>query len=111
MNRPIAEQLALKAKALNPALADIVAVKVAAATLEVADRHCFPNWWSTTTADPDLKNDLLMMLATKFSAAGVLTADAMGFIGTVVQTLRRRKYQPRTESAAATTETDDARVD
>ena len=62
--------------------------------LEVADKHCFPNWWATSTADPDLTKDLLMMVATKFSAAGLLTADAMGFIGTLVQTLRRRRYQP-----------------
>jgi hypothetical protein len=49
--------------------------------------------------------------ATKFSSAGLLTDDAMGFIGSLVQTLRRRKYQPRTESAAASTETDDASAD
>lgn len=108
VNRPIAQQLALKVKALNPAIADAVAVEVAAATLEVADKHCFPNWWATSTADPDLTKDLLMMVATKFSAAGLLTADAMGLIGTLVQTLRRRRYQPRAESAAVSPESGDA---
>ena len=111
VNRPIAQQLALKVKARNPAIADTVAVDVAAATLEVADKHCFPNWWATSTADPDLTKDLLMMVATKFSAAGLLTADAMGFIGTLVQTLRRRRYQPRVDSAAASPEGGDASAD
>lgn len=111
VNRPIAQQLALKVKARNPAIADAVAVEVAAATLQVADKHCFPNWWATSTADPDLTKDLLMMVATKFSAAGLLTADAMGFIGTLVQTLRRRRYQPRAESAAASPESGDASAD
>lgn len=111
VNRPIAQQLALKVKARNPAIADAVAVGVAAATLEVADKHCFPNWWATSTADPDLTKDLLMMVATRFSAAGLLTADAMGFIGTLVQTLRRRRYQPRAESAAASPESGDASAD
>lgn len=111
VNRPIAQQLALKVKARNPAIADAVAVDVAAATLGVADKHCFPNWWATSTADPDLTKDLLMMVATKFSTAGLLTADAMGFIGTLVQTLRRRRYQPRAESAAALPESGDASAD
>lgn len=111
MNRPIAQQLALKVKARNAAIADTVAVEVAAATLEVADKHCFPNWWATSTADPDLTKDLLMMVATKFSGAGLLTADAMGFIGTLVKTLRRRRYQPRAESAAASTDSGDASAD
>lgn len=111
VNRPIAQQLALKVRARNPAITEAVAVEVAAATLEVADKHCFPNWWATSTADPDLTKDLLMMVATKFSAAGLLTADAMGFIGTLVQTLRRRRYQPRAESAATSPESGDASVD
>lgn len=111
VNRPIAQQLALKVKARNPAIADTAAVDVAAATLQVADKHCFPNWWATSTADPDLTKDLLMMVATKFSAAGLLAADAMGFIGTLVQTLRRRRYQPRAESAAASPEGGDASAD
>lgn len=46
----------------------------------------FPELVGIATADPDLARDLLMMAATKFSAAGLLTPDAMGFIGT----LRRR---------------------
>lgn len=111
VNRPIAQQLALKVRARNAAIADTVAVEVAAAMLEVADKHCFPNWWATSTADPDLTKDLLMMVATKFSAAGLLTADAMGFIGTLVQTLRRRRYQPRSESPAASPESGDAGAD
>lgn len=111
VNRPIAQQLALKVKARNPAIADTVAVDVAAATLQVADKHCFPNWWATSTADPDLTKDLLMMVATRFSAAGLLTADAMGFIGTLVQTLRRRRYQPRAECAATSPESGDASAD
>ena len=108
VNRPIAQQLALKVKARNPAIADALAVDIAAATLELADKHCFPNWWATSTADPDVTKDLLMMVATKFSAAGLLTADAMGFIGTLVQTLRRRRYRPRAESPAASPEGGDA---
>ena len=111
VNRPFAQQLALKVKARNAAIVDTVAADVAAATLEVADKHCFPNWWATSTADPDLTKDLLMMVATRFSAAGLLTADAMGFIGTLVQTLRRRRYQPRADSAAASPESGDAGAD
>jgi len=111
VNRPIAQHLALKVKAGNPAIADAVAAGVAAATLEVADKDCFPNWWATSTADPDLTKDLLMMVATKFSTAGLLTGDAMGFIGTLVQTLRRRRYQPRAESASASPGSGDASAD
>jgi hypothetical protein len=35
------------------------------------------------------------MIATQFSAAGLLTDDAMGFIGSLVQTLKRRHYKGR----------------
>lgn len=108
INRPIAQQLALKVKARNPAIDDTVAVNVASATLDVADNHCFPNWWTTSTVDPDLTRDLLMMVATKFSAAGLLSADAMGFIGTLVHTLRRRRYQPRAKGETAPSGSDDA---
>jgi type I restriction enzyme R subunit len=107
VNRPIAQQLALKVKARNAAIPDSVAVEVAAATLEVADKHCFPNWWATPAADPGLARDLLMMVATKFAAAGLMTADAMGFIGTLVQTLRRRRYQPRGDGGEAATGSND----
>lgn len=93
VNRPIAQQLALKVKARNPAVADALAVDIAAATLELADKHCFAGWWNTSTVDPELTRDLLMLVATRFSAAGLLSADAMGFIGTLVQTLKRRHYQ------------------
>jgi len=95
VNRPIAQQLALKVKARNPAVADPLAAEVAAGTLMVADKHCFPGWWSTSTVDPDLTRDLLMMVATRYSGAGLLADDAMGFIGTLVQTLKRRHYQPQ----------------
>lgn len=94
VNRPIAQQLALKVKARNPAISDALAVEVAAAALVVADKHCFADWWSTSTVDPDLTSALLMMVATQFSTAGLLSADAMSFIGTLVQTLKRRHYQP-----------------
>jgi type I restriction enzyme R subunit len=42
VNRPIAQQLALKVKARQRRDRRHVAVEVAAATLEVADKHCFP---------------------------------------------------------------------
>ncbi len=93
VNRPIAQQLALKVKTRNPAVADALAVDIAAATLELADKHCFAGWWTTSTVDPELTRDLLMLVATRFSAAGLLSADAMGFIGTLMQTLKRRHYQ------------------
>ena len=93
-NRPVAQQLALKVKGRNAAIADVVAVDIAAATLAEADKHCFPGWWNSSTADPDLTRGLLFMIATRYSSAGLLTNDAMGFIGTLVQTLRRRHYKP-----------------
>lgn len=36
------------------------------------------------------------MIATRFSSAGLLTDDAMGFIGSLVQVLKHRHYRPRT---------------
>jgi hypothetical protein len=39
------------------------------------------------------------MIATQFSSAGLLTDDAMGFIGSLVQVLRRRHYKPGTSAA------------
>jgi type I restriction enzyme R subunit len=94
VNRPIAQQLALKVKARNPAISDALAVEVASATLAVADKHCFADWWSTSTVDPELTSALLMMVATQFSKAGLMSADVMEFIRTLVQTLKRRRYQP-----------------
>ena len=93
-NRPIAQQLALKAKARNAAITDVLAAEIAAATLAEADKHCFPGWWSSSTVDPELSRGLLFMIATRFSAAGLLTDDAMGFIGSMVQVLKRRHYKP-----------------
>lgn len=110
VNRPIAQQLALKVKARNPAITETLAVEVAAATLAVADKHCFADWWTTSTVDPELTSDLLMMVATQFSAAGLLSADAMTFIGTLVQTLKRRHYQPADKAAAPSGEGDSTSV-
>ena len=93
-NRPIAEQLALKVKARNVAIADTVAADVAAATLLEADKHCFPGWWNSSSVDPDLSRGLLFMIATRFSSSGLLSDDAMGFIGSLVETLKRRHYSP-----------------
>lgn len=93
-NRPIAEQLALKVKARNAAITDARAAEIAAATLTEADRHCFPGWWTNSTMEPDLNRALLLMVATRFSSAGLLTDEAMGFIGSLVQVLKRRHYRP-----------------
>ena len=92
-NRPIAEQLALKVKARNAAITDALAAEIAATILTEADRHCFPGWWSSSTVAPDLSRALLLMVATHFSSAGLLTDDAMGFIGSLVQVLKRRHYR------------------
>ncbi|WP_295587668.1 type I restriction endonuclease subunit R [uncultured Lamprocystis sp.] len=96
-NRPIAEQIALKVKARNPAIADVQAAAIAAATLDEADKLCFPGWWNSSAVDPDLSRALLFMIATRFPASGLLADDAMGFIATLVQLLRRRHYQPLQE--------------
>ncbi|MBK7954233.1 MAG: HsdR family type I site-specific deoxyribonuclease [Candidatus Accumulibacter sp.] len=103
--RPVAQQLALKIKARNTAITDDVAAKIAAATLAEADKHCFPGWWGNSTVDPELSRGLLFMIATRFSSAGLLTDDAMGFVGSLVQVLRRRHYKP---SASAATGDDGA---
>ncbi|NCA70196.1 MAG: HsdR family type I site-specific deoxyribonuclease [Sphingobacteriia bacterium] len=97
-NRPIAQQLALKIKARNAALTDIQAAEVAAAVLDVADLHCFAGWWSTSAADPELSRALLLMIAQRFAALGLLADDAMGFIGTLVQLLKRKHYKPGTQA-------------
>jgi type I restriction enzyme R subunit len=105
-NRPIAQQLALKIKARNAAMADTLAAEVAAATLAEADKHCFPAWWSSSSADPDLSRGLLFMIATRFPSAGLLADDAMAFIGTLVQTLKRRRYKPRAPDGSGGDEAD-----
>jgi type I restriction enzyme R subunit len=92
--RPIGQQLALKIKARNPVLTETQAAEVAAAILDEADKHCFPGWWRSSSADPELSNALLLLMATRFSAAGLLADDAMTFIGTLIQVLKRRRYKP-----------------
>ena len=98
-NRPIAQQLTLKVKARNAAITDVLAAEIAAATLAEADKHCFPGWWNSSTVDPDLSRGLLLMIATRFPSAGLLTDDAMGFIGGLVQVLKRRHHKPAGRAA------------
>ena len=93
-NRPIAQQLALKIKARNAAIADVLAAEVAAATLTEADKYCFPGWWATSSVDPELSRGLLMMIASRYAAAGLLSDDVMNFVGSLVQVLKRRHYRP-----------------
>ena len=100
-NRPIAQQLALKVKMRNAAISETLAAEIAAATLVVADKHCFPGWWNSSTADPELSRALLFMVATQFSSAGLLADDAMGFIGTLLQTLKRRHYKPQPDGSGS----------
>lgn len=100
-NRPIAQQLALKIKTRNASIAETLAAEIAAATLAEADKHCFPGWWNSSTADPELSRGLLFMVATRFSVAGLLADDAMGFIGTLVQTLKRRRYKPKPDGSGS----------
>lgn len=92
--RPIAQQLALKVMARNIAITDALAAQIAAATLAEADKHCFPGWWSSSTVDPELSRGLLFMIASRFSSAGLLNDGAMGFIGDLVQMLKKRRYEP-----------------
>lgn len=99
-NRPVAQQLALKVKARNAAISDTLAAEIAAATLAEADKHCFPGWWVGSTVDPELSRGLLFMIATQFSSSGLLSDDAMGFIGNLVQVLRRRHYKPGASATA-----------
>ena len=98
-NRPVAQQLALKVKARNAAITDALAAEIAVATLTEADKHCFPGWWGSSAVDPELSRGLLFMVATRFSSAGLLTDDAMGFIGSLVQVLKRRHYKPSAPTA------------
>lgn len=95
-NRPIGQQLALKIKNRNAALSEIQAAEVAGTILQVADQHCFPGWWKTSTVDPDLTQALLLLIAQRFSALGLLAGDAMEFIGQLKQILKRKHYKPGT---------------
>ena len=92
--RPIGQQLALKIKARNAAISEASAVEVAAAILVEADRHCFPGWWNNSSVDPELSRALLLLIAQNFSTLGFLADDAMGFIGALVQVLKRKHYRP-----------------
>jgi len=98
-NRPVAQQLALKVKARNAAITDALAAEIAAATLAEADKHCFPGWWGNSAIDPELSRGLLFMIANQFSSAGLLADDAMGFIASLVQVLKRRHYKPGASEA------------
>ena len=97
--RPIGQQLALKVKARNVALTEAQAAEVAAAILEEADKHCFPGWWNSSSVDPELSKALLLLLAQRFSALGLLAGDAMEFIGQLVQVLKRKHYKPGSKDA------------
>ncbi len=97
--RPIGQQLALKIKARNVALTEAQAAEVAAAILEEADKHCFPGWWNVSSIDPELSKALLLLLAQRFSALGLLAGDAMEFIGQLVQVLKRKHYNPEGKDA------------
>ncbi len=92
--RPIGQQLALKIKARNTALSEDQAAEVAAAILAEADKQCFPGWWNSSSADPELSKAMLLLIAQQFSALGLLAGDAMEFIGQLVQVLKRKHYKP-----------------
>jgi type I restriction enzyme, R subunit len=92
--RPVGQQLALKIKARNPSLTETQAAETAAAIMEEADKHCFPGWWNSSSVDPELSKALLLLIAQRFSALGLLAGDAMEFIGQLVQVLKRRHYKP-----------------
>jgi hypothetical protein len=90
----IGQQLALKIKNRNGSISEVEAVKVAAAILQEADKHCFPGWWNSSSVDPELSRSLLLLIAERFSTLGLLAGDAMEFIGQLVQVLRRAHYKP-----------------
>jgi type I restriction enzyme, R subunit len=92
--RPVGQQLALKIKARNSSLTEVQAAETAAAIMEEADKHCFPGWWNSSSVDPELSKALLLLIAQRFSALGLLAGDAMEFIGQLVQVLKRRHYKP-----------------
>lgn len=91
--RPIGQQLALKIKNHNIALTEAQAAELAAAILEEADKNCFPGWWNSSAVDPELSKDLLLLIAQRFSSFGLLTGNAMEFIGQLVQMLKRKHYK------------------
>jgi type I restriction enzyme, R subunit len=97
--RPIGQHLALKIKARNAALTEIRAAEVAAAILDEADKHCFPGWWSNSAVDPELSKSLLLLVAQRFSAMGLLAGEAMEFIGSLVQVLKSKHYKPGSQGA------------
>jgi type I restriction enzyme R subunit len=101
VDRPIAQQLAIKVKARNGAIADAQAAEIAAAILVEADRHCFPGWWASSVVDPELSKGLLFMIATGFASCGLLADDAMGFIGSLVEILKRKHYRPSGQGAGS----------
>lgn len=92
--RPIGQQLALKIKNQNPALTEAQTAEVAAAILAEADKHCFPGWWASCAVDPELSRSLLLLIAQRFSAMGLLAGDAMKFIGKLVEALKSKHYRP-----------------
>jgi type I restriction enzyme R subunit len=71
---------------------------VAAAILAVADEHCFPGWWRSSSLDVDLSKALLLLVARQFSELGLLAGDAMELIGQLVQVLKRKHYKPGTRA-------------
>ena len=97
--RPIGQQLALKIKVRNPALSESQAAEVAAAILAEADKHCFPGWWNSSSIDPELTRALLLLIAQHFSLLGLLTGNAMEFIGILVNILKRKHYKPGRKDA------------
>lgn len=92
--RPIGQILALKIKARNTSLTETQAAEVTSAVLAEADKHCFPGWWNSSAADPELSRALLLLIAQRFPSFGLLADDAMAFIGTLVRTLKRKHYKP-----------------
>jgi type I restriction enzyme R subunit len=94
--RPIGQQLALKIKNRNAALSEVQAAEVAAAILQVADELCFPGWWNSSSVDPELTKALLLLIAQRFSALGLLAGDPMEFIGQLKLILKRKHYKPKT---------------
>jgi type I restriction enzyme, R subunit len=57
-------------------------------------KRSFPGWWKNSSIDPDLSMALLLLIAQKYSAYGLLADDAMSFIGELVKVLKRKHYQP-----------------
>jgi type I restriction enzyme, R subunit len=100
-DRPVAQQLAAQVKKRNAAIPDVLAAEIAAATIAEANLHCYPGWWNSSAADPELSRSVLLMLASRFSAAGLLTGDVMAFVNALVQTLKRRHYIPHDDDGSA----------